>query len=276
MKNLNIFSYLINRFLRVKKIYLSIIGLRRFFIKSPGLTLVGVGPGDPMLLTIAAVNSIKKATLIAYPISSYQTKSMAAEIASSWIKNKKKLELIFPMVKNLDLLSEAWISASHKLAKAVLNGEKVVFLCQGDSSLYATSSYLLIYIKSLYPECPITVIPGINSFSLAAAIGQLPLSLQTETLLISPVPESKFSLENILDECINSERTLVLLKLGSKWEWVRSVLEEKGLLEKTLVAQKLGFSDQQLSKGIDTLSEQISYFSLLIIRPTDFSKYYKK
>ena len=115
---------------------------------TPSLTLVGVGPGDPSLLTLAAVKAIQNATVVAYPIPRQGEDGMAASIAASWItEDKKRLPLVFPMVSEPEPRKEAWRKASENLVSLVEEGEEVAFLCQGDVSLFASASYLLLYIN---------------------------------------------------------------------------------------------------------------------------------
>lgn len=236
-------------------------------ISSTEITLIGVGPGDPSLITLAAIEAISQATVVAYPIPSYYTESLAAQIASKWItKDKKRLPLLFPMVDNVSQRKDAWLEASKNLVREVLNGQKVVFLCQGDASLFSSSSYLLLEITKKYPECNIKVIPGINSFSAAAALGKLPLALQDEQLLIIPTPSNPEKLEEVIQEAIANSRIIVLLKLGRKWPWVRELLERNNLLDCSLFIQKIGFSDQKILLANKVNDLEKKYFSLLIIR----------
>ncbi len=256
---------LINKIPFLQKDLLLISTPKSYSDSSASLTLIGVGPGDPELLTIAAIRAIKKSSLVAYPVANLGVKSMAEEIASDWIKRKKKLPLLFPMVSDPKCWKDAWRKASDQLIEAIRNGEKVVYISEGDSSLYSTSAYLLLYIKTIYKEVSLKVIPGINSFSAAAASGQWPLSLQKETLLISPVPDEE-SFEKLLDDSIKSGRVLVLLKLGAKWLWVRSVLERRGLLKDSLFAKRVGFNDEEILLASEVSADLQPYFSLLIIR----------
>ena len=118
------------------------------------LTIAGVGPGDPSLLTIAAVDAIREATVVSYPVSSRGGESLAEKIASKWItKDKKKVPLHFPMVDDKNTLKSAWRVAGNKLMKMVEKGERVVFLAQGDISLFSTGSYLLKELEKYHPDC---------------------------------------------------------------------------------------------------------------------------
>ena len=223
------------------------LGLNVFFKRrEPSLTIVGVGPGDPSLLTLAAVQAIKESTLVAYPVAIKNGNSFAAEIVNKLIKKKEKLSLEFPMVNDKDSLKSAWKKAGSQLLNALKRNHKVVLLSQGDVSLYSTSAYMIYYIKSTFPSIKFKLIPGINSFSAAAALAAYPLSLQQEQLIISPAPDKKEDLEKLLDEANNCNRVIVLVKLGSRWLWIREVLYRRKLLDKTLFAERVGLPDQDV------------------------------
>tara|TARA_Y100001968_G_scaffold278559_1_gene273967 strand:- start:42 stop:791 length:750 start_codon:yes stop_codon:yes gene_type:complete len=231
------------------------------------LTLVGVGPGDPSLLTLAAVEAIKAATVVSFPISSPGEQSIAAKIAANWItEDKRQLPLIFPMVSKIAKRKEAWRNAGEQLASAMSNGEKIVFLSQGDVSLFSTSSYVLLELQLHYPDFQLKLIPGVNSFAAAAANAHWPLCLQQEQLLIMPTPDKPEILENVLNEASQLGRVVVLLKVGKRWNWVRILLKKMDLLENSLFAEKVGFTDEIVLPSNQVALTDAKYFSLLVIR----------
>ena len=231
------------------------------------LTITGVGPGDPSLLTLAAVDAIQKSTVVSYPVSIKGGEGLAEKIASKWItKDKKKLPLYFPMVDDQNILKSAWRVAGNELMKMVDNGERVVFLAQGDISIFSTGSYLLTELEKYHPECIVKLIPGVTSFSAAAAKSRLPLAFQDEQLLILPVPDSYEELKVVLSDAVSNKKVVVLLKLGKKWEWVKPLLEELELIKNSIFAERIGLSDQKILKASDLPGGTRSYFSLLLIR----------
>jgi len=231
------------------------------------LTITGLGPGDPSLLTLAAVDAIQESTVVSYPVSISGGESLAEKIASKWItKDKKQLPLHFPMVEDQNSLKSAWRVAGNELIKMVDKGERVVFLAQGDISIFSTGSYLSKELEKYHPECVVKLIPGVTSFSAAAAKSRLPLAFQDEQLLILPVPDSYEVLKVVLSDAASKKRVVVLLKLGKKWEWVKPLLEELGLIKKSIFAERIGFSDQQILKASDLPEGTRPYFSLLLIR----------
>ena len=162
------------------------------------LTVVGVGPGDSSLLTIAAVQAIKKAKLIVFPISSDDRKSSSAEIVKNYIKFKKKIPIIFPMARQEFDPDKIWSSAVDIIVKSIRNNESVALLCLGDPSLYASSANILRIINNNYPKIITRTIPGISSISAAAALGNFDLVKKGETLIVKECPSSKSELITLI------------------------------------------------------------------------------
>jgi len=232
-----------------------------------GLTLVGVGPGDPQLLTVAAVRAIEAATVVAYPVAREGAAGMAATIAAPWIAAaQRRLPLLFPMVSEAAPRIAAWHAAAAALAAEVATGAVVVLLCEGDASLFASCSYVLLAMAERHPACPLRVIPGITAVAAAAAATAVPLALQDEGLLIRPTPESPSELAALLAWAAGSRTTLALLKLGHRWSWVRPLLAERDLLDQALFAQRVGWPDQLLAHAAAVPASEQPYFSLLLIR----------
>ena len=250
----------------------SLLGLGAPLAGKPGITLVGVGPGDPHLLTVAAVRAIQAATVVAYPVAREGGVGMAATIAAPWIgSHQQRLPLLFPMVAEAQPRIDAWHDAAHQLAAAVADGFAVVLLCEGDASLFASASYVLLALAEQHPACPVSVIPGITSVAAAAAAASSlelpwPLALQQEGLLIRPTPDTLAELEALLEQAAASRWILALLKLGHRWSWVRQALADRGGLEGALFAQRVGWPDQILARAADLPAEEQPYFSLLLIR----------
>lgn len=233
----------------------------------PGLTLVGVGPGDPELLTVAAVRAIQAAAVVAYPVARLEAEGMAARIAAPWLgEPQRRLPLVFPMVVEAEPRQRAWRAAADALAAEVTAGHAVVLLCEGDVSLYASASYVLLALRQRHPGCPLRLIPGITAVAAAAAAAAWPLAFQQEPLLIRPTPQTPGELEALLELAKETEAVLALLKLGARWSWVRPLLESRGLLENSLFARRVGWPDQLLCAGEQVPAEGQPYFSLLLVR----------
>ncbi len=239
-----------------------------------GLTLVGVGPGDPELCTVAAVRAIRAAEVVAFPVARPEATGMAAAIAAPWLRpEQRRLPLVFPMVAEAEPRRLAWCAAAAALAAEVGSGHRVVLLCEGDVSLFASASYVLLALLERHPDCPLQLIPGVTAVAAAAAAGAWPLALQHQGLLVRPTPDDPAELEALLQELLalpeEKRPGLALLKLGHRWSWVRPLLERRGLLAGALFAQRVGWPDQRVAPAERVPADPTQpspYFTLLLIR----------
>jgi len=228
------------------------------------LTVVGVGPGDQNYLTIAAIKAIRKSKVVFYPVSGFDKDSFSLKIVKKYLRFKKKIPIIFPMGRKDKDAKEIWKNAAKSIFDNITRNKKVVLLCLGDTSIFASSSYIINEIEENYPQVKINLIPGISSVSLAAALGNFQLINQGETLEILECPDK-------LDDLINSINykkncVLAIMKVGKRWQDLKKVLKENNMLDKALLAVNLGMSNQFIDKASKNSSDEIPYFSLLLIR----------
>jgi len=230
------------------------------------LTIVGVGPGDPSLLTIAAVDAIRKAKVIVFPVSNDNKKSFAAEIVKKYTKFKKKVPIIFPMARNDFDPDEIWSIAVEKIVKIIQKGESVVLLCLGDTAIFASSSNILGIIKKQYPEIITNTIPGISSLSAAAALNDFDLVKKGETLIIKECPSSNSELSSLIRDSRGKKTVLAIMKVGKRWNLVRETLKKEDIIDTSLIALSVGMPDQIIQYASKYKNEIMPYFSLILIR----------
>ena len=235
----------------------------------PSLTIVGVGPGDCSLLTIAAVQAIKKAQVIVFPTSSDDKKSSAAEIVKEYIKFKKKIPIIFPMARKEFDPDEIWSNAVNVIVKSIKDNKSVALLCLGDTSLFASSSNILRIIKNNHPEIITNTIPGISSISAAAALSNFNLAKKGETLIIKECPSNKQELVDLISTNKEKKTVLVLMKVGKRWEWVKNILNKEEIISKSVIALNVGMPDQIVQDVSKFDLNKVPYFSLILIRFDD-------
>lgn len=240
-------------------------------LSMPGLIGIGVGPGDPELLTVKAVNAINNADIIMCPASKEDRPSIAFSVVSSLIdksKNQKIVKLIFPMTKDKDILEQTWKKNAKIMAETVLSGKNVVYLTVGDPYLYSTWIYMHKDLKENYPDMEISVIPGIVSmFTFASKVG-VSIAEGAEKVAIIP---SCYDLSSVKEIAKNSE-TMVFLKDGRYFDQVIQVLKESGFPDDSIFAigQDLGTDHEIIRKltlgevNDDTLTTK--YFSILVVK----------
>ena len=233
---------------------------------SASFTIVGVGPGDPSLLTIAALNAIKKAKVIVFPISDDNKEGFAAAIVKKYTKFKKNIPIIFPMARKDVDPDEIWSDAVKKIVKLVQNGESVVLLCLGDTSIFASSSNILRIIKKNHPKVITRTIPGISSLSAAAAFNQFDLVKKGETLIIKECPSSNLELTTLIRESKRNQVVLAIMKVGKRWKLVRETLKKEDIINKALIALSIGMPDQIVQYASQYKKDVMPYFSLIVIR----------
>ena len=228
------------------------------------LTILGVGPGDPDLITVAGLKALRHARTVAYPTAQPGGEGMAAQIAAPWLHAEQQhLPLHFPMSNTAEVCQQAWRCAAQQLVQAVMENPPVVLLCEGDVSLYASASYVVLQLQRMVtPELRIRLIPGVTAMAAAAAATHWPLALQTQQLLITPAPETSTALDALLGKA----EVLAVHKVGQRWAWLREALEERGLLQQSLVAERVGWPDQRLIPATKFPTGTCSYFSLVLVR----------
>ncbi len=230
---------------------------------------IGVGPGDPELLTVKAVRAIESADTIMCPASAADRPSIALSIVSDMIKpTQEVVKLIFPMTKDTDILRDAWKRNAKIMAAKVLQGNNVVYLTVGDPYLYSTWIYMHKDLETNHPDMNITVIPGIVSmFTFASKVG-VSIAEGSEKVAIIP---SCYDLSSVKEIAKNSE-TLVFLKDGRYFDQVIEVLRESGFPSDSIFAigQDLG-TDKEIIRRL-TLGEvndqtlTTKYFSILVVK----------
>ncbi len=232
---------------------------------------IGVGPGDPELLTVKAVKAIQNADIIMCPASNEDRPSIALSVVSSLIdksKNQKIIKLIFPMTKDKDVLEQTWKRNAKIMAETVLSGKNVVYLTVGDPFLYSTWIYMHKDLKENYPDMNISVIPGIVSiFTFASKVG-VSVAEGAEKVAIIP---SCYDLSSVKEIAKHSE-SMIFLKDGRYFDQVIKVLKESGFPDDSIFAigQDLGTENEIIRKmtlgevNDDTLTTK--YFSILVVK----------
>ncbi|MCY3854410.1 MAG: precorrin-2 C(20)-methyltransferase [Thaumarchaeota archaeon] len=234
------------------------------------LTCVGCGPGDPDLLTIKAVDAIKKADIIICPTSKTGKTSMALSIISKFLlKRKPKIvNLVFPMVTNKRVLDESWDKNSKILIDYVLSGKNTIYITIGDPHLYSTWIYMHKKLEQNYPQIKIKVIPGITSIFTFAAKAKIGIGEAGDKIAIIP---SCYDLSTIQDIAKNCD-TLAFLKDGRHFGKIIKILSQAGFSEdsKFIIGQDLDTEKEIIRKTTlgkitkDTLTTK--YFSIMVVK----------
>ena len=225
---------------------------------------LGVGPGDPELLTIKAARILGEVDLVFTAASPGNDYSIAQQIAGPHLKPGIEVRrLNFPMVGDEATLTQAWRANAEEIAEVLKGGRSAAFLTLGDPLTYSTYGYVLPYLAEILPEGSVVTIPGITSYQMAAARDNRPLVTGLESLTIMSGVESPEKLGDLLEQTDN----VAILKTYRSFEGIMGMLRKKGLLKNARLYSKVGLSDEKIHRDLenDPVTEP-PYLSLMIVK----------
>lgn len=219
---------------------------------------VGVGPGDPELMTYKAIKIIEKCEVIAVP-NVNREKSVSYRIAAGIVQDMDKkicINLGTPMTKDKKVLNAAYENAASKIADYLEEGKSVAYLTLGDPCVYSTYIYIDRKVGSLgYESC---IINGIPSFCAAASKMNESLADRNEQIHIIP---SSYDIE----QALKFPGTKVLMKAGKKLPDVKAILKKNGITDCYMI-ENCGMPDEKIYSGPDEIPDNAGYYSIIIIR----------
>ncbi len=227
------------------------------------LTGLGVGPGDPDLITLKALKCLQKADVVAFPQGRNGQPGLAQRIIAPHLGQQLLLPLEFPYVLDQAQLSDAWDRAGDLVWQHLSQGQNVVFACEGDLSFYGTFNYLALSLERRYPAAAIDRVPGICSPMAAVSALGIPLTVQSDKLVVLP---ALYTVAD-LDAALTWADVVVLLKVGSVYAQVWQRLEQRQLLEQSWVIANATQPTQRIYSPLTCYpSLELPYFSLMVIR----------
>ncbi|MGI6639874.1 MAG: precorrin-2 C(20)-methyltransferase [Desulfobulbus sp.] len=237
------------------------------------LYLVGVGPGDPELMTVKAVRILQHCQVWATPSAKNGNNgfSSALAIAQGIVAPEKReiLRLFFPMKPvYLDAAADpALLSAWNESAATVLarldQGLDVAFPTLGDPGVYSTAFYLLAAIQSQRPDVRFSIVPGITAMSACSAGQARPLALGNDVLAVVPAAFADDRLHDILTQF----DAVVLMKVHKRLDILITLLEELGLCEQAVLIECAGLPEERIYTDIRSArGRKLHYFSTILIR----------
>lgn len=226
---------------------------------------IGVGPGDPELLTLKAMRVLKEVDVVAIPKSKEESDSIALSIVKGAVDLSKKetLELMFPMTKDKEVLRKAREEAAVAICDRLKAGKDVACITLGDPMFYSTFSYLIPLFRKRVPEAEIEIVPGISSVMASAAVTVMPLTEADERLAVIPATYESDKIRHILE----TFDTVVLMKVNRVLDKIIGLLEELGLKEKAVFIERCGGDNQRVVRDLESLKgEKLDYLSMVIVK----------
>jgi precorrin-2/cobalt-factor-2 C20-methyltransferase len=241
---------------------------------------VGVGPGDPELLTFKAAKALKAVTVICVPKSHANKPSMALGMIKGILDERKEpaeiIELVFPMTKDELNNRKLWLESATIVAEKAKKGD-VAFITLGDPMLYSTFRYLYECVKETYPEIELEIIPGVSSVTAVAASAKLPLAEKDEVVTIIPSDIDPSHIEDVAKHADN----LVFMKCACHIKELIPILLQSGFTENstialvkrcTLAQEKVLVGKLHEVSGWDITED---YFSVAIVKKSEIPIHWK-
>ena len=225
---------------------------------------IGVGPGDPELITVKAVDILSRVNTVFAAASTKNNHSLAVNIAQRHIPDGTEIKLLrFPMTRDQQETNQAWKSNARIIIEELEKGKDVAFLTLGDSMTYSTYGYILKYIQTMAPDIPILTVPGITSYQAAAARLNTPLVEGEESLMV--VSGAKGG--NRLRELTGKPENIVFLKAYRNIKDIKAAIDETGTYPSCVGVKSCGHPDEEIVPDIEALSRRSpDYWTLIIAK----------
>lgn len=222
---------------------------------------VGVGPGDPELMTIKAIRTLEHCPVIAAPKTA-SGEMLALDIArqalsEKTLADKTILPLFFTMDRDKAKQHTAHLKAAEEIERYLSAGQDVAMLNLGDVSIYATYSYLMEILDAKGYQT--VMVPGVPSFCAVAAKLGVSLTQGNEPLHIIPARS------DAAEQSLDLPGTKVLMKSGKRLSQTVQALQEKGMLEQAAMVQNCGLPEEAVCTDLSTLPETAGYFATIIV-----------
>lgn len=226
---------------------------------------IGIGPGDPELITLKGARLISACRNLFVPKARTASESVALAIARPLVGPEAKIEeLLFPMTADREELSAKWDAAAGRVAAVLTAGEDACFLTLGDPLLYSTYIYLLRALRKQLPDLKAVTVPGIMAFGAAAGLAEFPVGEGREPVTICPAADDLAAIRQALAQ----GGTVVLMKIGKRLPEVLDLLDEGRFLERSVFVSHVGMETQRIETDLRRLKAEgpeAGYLSIILV-----------
>ncbi|USQ87564.1 precorrin-2 C(20)-methyltransferase [Streptomyces phaeoluteigriseus] len=229
---------------------------------------VGVGPGDPELVTVKGVNALRAADVVVVPVMAAADGTATGERGRAeatvlhYVPGEKVVRVVFALNERTDRgrREAAWDAAGERVAQLLAQYDRVAFATIGDPNVYSTFTYLAHTIGELVPGTVVETVPGITAMQDLAARSGAVLTEGTEPLTLVPVTAGSA----VLKDALAGPGTVVAYKFGRQAAEVAEALRETGRLEDAVWGSALGLSEESIRPAAELDGEPLPYLSTLI------------
>lgn len=211
---------------------------------------VGVGPGEPELLTLKAVRLLREAQHICVPFSRMTTQTWVADVVQQYARKDADItDVTFSLGQNSEERELHWKNTAGRIIEQLKRGDDVVFVTLGDPLLYSTAIYLIRALREQWQDVAIDIVPGISAYAHCAALTGFALGEGTKPVTILPTITAIADLQSAIER----GGTLVLMKIGRHLQAIIDLLDENRLLDQSVFVARAGLPDQRIETDLRVL-----------------------
>jgi len=227
------------------------------------LYIIGVGPGDPELLTLRALDILSKARRVFFPVSGEGRESLAFDIIQEIISPESSMtELVFPMSSDRQIMESAYRKNYLQVSAVLRTGDDAVLVTIGDPASYSTAWQIFKLVQTYAPEVVCEIVPGVTSYAAAAARAGIQLAQGSDSLTVVSSYNDPIKLEKIID-CSD---TVVFLKTYRNRDVLIEMLRQRSLLANCVYIRRCGLSGEEIIRDFALLPRDADYFSMIIFK----------
>jgi precorrin-2/cobalt-factor-2 C20-methyltransferase len=219
---------------------------------------LGVGPGDPELVTLKALRLLRAVPVVAYPAPLGGDSFARAIVAAHLPGGQKEIAIEVPMETALHPAREVYDRAAAAIGAELERGRDVAILCQGDPFFYGSFMYLF---ERLARRHSVEIVPGVSSLTACAAAARLPLARRNDTLSVIPAPLDEAELEQRLAGAGGA----AVIKLGRHFEKVRRVLTRLGRGGAAVYVERATLGNQRVLALAEVTPDTVPYFAMVLV-----------
>jgi precorrin-2/cobalt-factor-2 C20-methyltransferase len=219
---------------------------------------LGIGPGDPDLITLKALKLLQATPVLAYPALEDGESLARAIVAPHIIDTKTEIAIRIPMTVAREPAQVAYDKAAEDLSEYLAEGQDVVVLCEGDPFFYGSFMYLFGRIAEKFP---VEVVPGVSSLTACATALQSPLSARNDILTVLPAPLPSEILKARLEET----DCAAIMKVGRHFDRVRNLIKAMGLTDYARYIERATMTNEKIMPLEDVPADAAPYFSMILI-----------
>ncbi len=219
---------------------------------------LGIGPGDPELITVKALRLLQAAPVIAYPAPEHG-ESLARRIVAPLLDGAKtEIVIRMPIVEARFPAQEVYDQAAEDLGAHLTEGRDVAALCEGDPFFYGSFMYLFARMAEHFP---VEVVPGVSSLTACAAVLGAPLAARNDTLTVVPATLEESDLKSRLQ----GSEAAAIIKVGRHFSKVRRVLGELGIADRARYVEHATMKNQRILSLDAVDDDAVPYFSMILV-----------